>query len=353
MCIKPDCNIVLADAAEYDHTEKCTKKSDCKKRDRVLPKGVIIRLMKKSDWEGFKRFFSNISFIITTALVIHHLDCYPSCMAFAGGHELNHGNAFKTKWMNIVASFFVSTAFFEVSWHEKYNHKLHHIYTLDIDRDPELTSFYSRKELENLNFKSVPDSRYSWFKAFVDVLSYFQHRACRLISGAMGIMTDYTGTGYSMSSPQREEIDPTVVGDLQFRSVLQLSVYVLLSLTLGRTREGWKAMLFWWIIPCVVGYGPINYFRNAEHAGCDLVPNQLHNTRTVESNFLVRWLLWETNYHCEHHAYPGVPFYNLPKLHELLDPYIKHNDCKTFTAQQIAMLRRGGWIEQQNPCERR
>ncbi|KAL7554735.1 hypothetical protein ACHAWF_018562 [Thalassiosira exigua] len=44
--------------------------------------------------------------------------------------------------------------------------------------------------------------------AFVDVLSYFQHRACRLVSGAMGIMTDYTGTGYSMTSPRRDEIDP-------------------------------------------------------------------------------------------------------------------------------------------------
>merc|ERR1712232_313871 len=103
------------------------------------------------------------------------------CMAFAGGHELIHGSAFKTKWMNTLACFFVSTAFFEVSWNEKFNHKQHHIYTLDINRDPELTSFYSRKELENLKFKSVPASRYSYLKAFTNLLNYFQHRICRLI----------------------------------------------------------------------------------------------------------------------------------------------------------------------------
>jgi fatty acid desaturase len=382
MCTEPDRDQVVADAAERDWTDKSVKPSERKKRDRVLPDGVVLRLMKKSDWEGCKRFFSNVGFMLLTAYVIHKLDVYPAlrdatsfddlrsvlwsrkipafvplylfygfqmqCMAFAGGHELIHGSAFKTRWMNVAATFCVSTAFFEVSWHEKFNHKQHHIYTLDIDRDPELTSFYSRKELENLKFKSVPESRYSWLKAFVDVLSYFQHRACRLVSGAMGIMTDYTGTGYSMTSPRRDEIDPAVVRDLRFWSALQLSVYLLLSLTVGRTPEGRKAALFWWIAPCVLGYGPINYFRNAEHADCDLVPNQLHNTRTVESNFVARWLLWETNYHCEHHAYPAVPFYNLPKLHELLDPHIKHNDCKTFTAQQVAMLRGGGWIDKQN-----
>merc|ERR1719456_739407 len=99
-------------------------------------------------------------------------------MAFAGGHELLHGNGFKTKWMNTVATFFVSTTFFEVLWHEKMNHKLHHIWTLDIDNDPELTSFFSREELEGLKFKSMPQSRYSYVTQFLNVVSYFQHRIC-------------------------------------------------------------------------------------------------------------------------------------------------------------------------------
>ncbi|KAL9179863.1 hypothetical protein ACHAXT_007833 [Thalassiosira profunda] len=400
------------DVAERDWTDKSIKESERKKRDRILPDGVVLELMRKSDWEGCKRLFSNLSFLALTAYAIHRLDLFPAvrdahtfddvraillsdkmlvfvplyifygfqvsaanishtynatslltllryasnlfqmqCLAFAGGHELLHGGAFKTKWMNTVAAFFVSTAFFEVLWHEKFNHKQHHIYTLDVHKDPELTSFYSRKELDNLKFKSVPESRYGYLRAFVNVLSYFKHRLCRLVSSAMGVVTDYTGTGYSMTSPRREEISEKVRSEIQFWSALQLAVYAALFSTVGQAAEGWKAMLFWWIVPNIVGYGPINYCRNAEHADCDLSPNQLHNTRTVESSFWMReccWLLWETNFHAEHHAYPAVPFYNLPKLHELLDPHIKHNNCKTFRAQQLEMMKLGGWIDKQN-----
>ena len=88
-------------------------------------------------------------------------------MGFAGGHKLLHGGVFCmrwlntlcTRWLNTLATFFISTAFFEVLYHKRNNNKQHHKHTLDIDRDPELTSYYSREELESLKFKSAPGSR--------------------------------------------------------------------------------------------------------------------------------------------------------------------------------------------------
>ena len=220
--------VIVNDLAERDWTDKGINQAERKKSDRILSDGIVLQLMKKSDWEGCKRFLGNMGLMALTAYIIHKLDIFPSirdadsidqwqsllrsdkmlvsiplflfygfqmqCMAFAGGHELIHGSAFKTKWMNTLACFFVSTAFFEVSWHEKLNHKQHHIYTLDINRDPELTSFYSRKELENLKFKSVPASRYSYIKAFINLSNYFQHRICRLVSSSLGIVTDVRTT---------------------------------------------------------------------------------------------------------------------------------------------------------------
>ncbi|CAJ1954869.1 unnamed protein product [Cylindrotheca closterium] len=367
-------------SVDKDWTDKDMKPSERKTRDRILPNGVVLKLMKRSDWFGAKRFLSNMSFMALTAYAIYrtsiHSDFAESenlrqlwsvlsspkmfifaplyffygfqmqCMGFGGGHELLHGNAFKTKWVNTAVTFFVSTAFFEVLWHEKINHKQHHIYTLDIDRDPELTSFYSREELESLEFSSVPSSRYSYFKSFWDVFSYFHHRVCRLVSSSMGILTDYTGIGWSMKSPAREDFSHSVVAELQFFSLLQLGVYVAIFTTYGNNLENIMTLCFWWILPCVIGYAPINFFRNAEHAECDHVTNQLQNTRTVESNVVIRWLLWETNFHAEHHAYPMVPFFNLPVLHELLDSHIKHNEIKSFTAQNWQMIRAGGWIDQ-------
>lgn len=359
------------DWTDVNHAER-------KKRDRVLSDGVVLKLMKRSDWEGFKRLSTNIGLLLLTACTIHHLNVFPllsdvskwdqltpekllkfiplylfygfqmQCLAFAGGHELHHGNAFKTKWMSTLATFCVGTAFFEVLPHERIMHKQHHMYTLDINRDPELTSFFSRDELENLKFKSVPQSRFDYLSAFLNVFSYFQHRACRLFSSCLGIVTDYTGLGWSMQSPKQGDIDVAVVRDLQFWSLLQLSVYIVIFYTLGNSVEGIKSLVFWWIAPCILGYGPINFFRNAEHANCDLTPNQLLNTRTVESNRILRWLLWETNFHAEHHAYPMVPFFNLPVLHELLKDHIKHKECKTFVSQNWQMVKSDGWIDTQN-----
>lgn len=348
------------------------KHSDRKKRDRILADGVVMKLMKKSNYYGFKRLISNISLLFLTAYAIFKLGVFPlieaktitaqdwlifvplymlygfqmQCLAFAGGHELLHGNAFKTKWVNNLVSFCIGTAFFEVLRHERLMHKQHHTFTLNIDKDPELTSFYSRKELEDLNFKAVPRSRYSYIKQFIHVLSFIQHRAMRLLSSSLGIATDYTGIGWSMKT-RREDIEKNVLRDLQFWCLLQLTVYIVIFSSLGNTIGGLRSLVFWWIAPCILGYAPINFFRNAEHADCDFTNNQLHNTRTVESNCVFRWLLWETNFHAEHHTYPMVPFFNLPVLHEMMNDHIKHNEYKSFIGQNWQMIKPRGWIDEQ------
>jgi len=35
-------------------------------------------------------------------------------------------------------------------------------------------------------------------------------------------------------------------------------------------------------------------------------------------NRINRYLYWNMGYHLEHHMFPRVPYYNLPKLHALL-----------------------------------
>jgi Na+-transporting NADH:ubiquinone oxidoreductase subunit F len=44
------------------------------------------------------------------------------------------------------------------------------------------------------------------------------------------------------------------------------------------------------------------------------------NCRTVHMNFINRYFYWNMNYHVEHHMFPLVPYYHLPKLHELVKP---------------------------------
>lgn len=353
-----------------DWTE--VKHSERKKRDRILPDGVALKLMQKSDYQGFKRFTENVGILIGTAWciklssvidspqdksLVNFLTFLPlylfyafqfQCFAFAGQHEFLHGNAWKTKWINQWALFIVGTICFELGPHERLMHKQHHTFTNNIDKDPELTSFYTRAELEDPAFRNVASDRTTYFLQFLNVTRSLMYRVRKLIKSARGIPVDYTGKGWSMKT-ETYSPESGIMRDLQNAARAQLFNYIIIFALFGRSKAGLQALLFWWIVPVILSYPMINYFRNLEHADCEvsMESNCLKNTRTVESNFLIRQLLWNTNYHVEHHCYPMVPFFNLPKLHELMDPYIDHNETKHFTAQNWACVKPGGWIDQQ------
>ena len=59
-----------------------------------------------------------------------------------------------------------------------------------------------------------------------------------------------------------------------------------------------------------------------QHVGlAENVSDHRLNTRTVLMNPVSRFIYLNMNYHLEHHMFTMVPYYNLPKLHEL----IKHD----------------------------
>ena len=60
----------------------------------------------------------------------------------------------------------------------------------------------------------------------------------------------------------------------------------------------------------------------AEHGNCPLVENMLANSRTTLTNRVVRWIAWNMPYHAEHHAWPIVPFHQLPHLHDHLREHL-------------------------------
>jgi fatty acid desaturase len=78
-----------------------------------------------------------------------------------------------------------------------------------------------------------------------------------------------------------------------------------------------------WLIPgIVVGY--ISAVRAlAQHALTDPA-DPLLASRSVRSNAFVSFLLLNENYHLEHHLFPEVPSYNLPRLHTLLQTRLPH-----------------------------
>ena len=77
--------------------------------------------------------------------------------------------------------------------------------------------------------------------------------------------------------------------------------------------------LLWWI-PAFTYYSLIVRIRNiAEHSVTPGDTN-LNNTRTTKASLLTRYLLvpHHVNFHLEHHLFTNCPWYNLPKVHEML-----------------------------------
>jgi len=52
------------------------------------------------------------------------------------------------------------------------------------------------------------------------------------------------------------------------------------------------------------------------------VANMFENTRTTFTNRAGRFLAWNMPYHAEHHAYPAVPFYQLPQFHAMAQEHL-------------------------------
>ena len=78
---------------------------------------------------------------------------------------------------------------------------------------------------------------------------------------------------------------------------------------------------FFWIVPYLSTFFMFQYIRSvAEHYGELSYDHLLSSTRSVKPNLIERFFIapHQVGFHLEHHLYPGVPFYNLPKLHELL-----------------------------------
>jgi fatty acid desaturase len=99
-----------------------------------------------------------------------------------------------------------------------------------------------------------------------------------------------------------------------------------------------------WLYPVLV-LSLLNSMRFiAEHYGAPWNEGQMAGTRTVVSNPVNSFFWNNINWHIGHHVYPTVPWYNLQKLHALLEPQITASGApvdKSYLAVYWDALRRG------------
>jgi fatty acid desaturase len=91
--------------------------------------------------------------------------------------------------------------------------------------------------------------------------------------------------------------------------------------------DGLLVYLALWTLPLLTTLQPILRLRAiCEHGAVSDLTSPLTAARTNRTwghvgNWVGRFFLFphHVNYHLEHHLYPAVPHYNLPRLHRLLE----------------------------------
>lgn len=97
-------------------------------------------------------------------------------------------------------------------------------------------------------------------------------------------------------------------------------------------------MLLYWLIPYCTFTQVLFRIRGAiEHGNIPDPRDPYRQTRTYFLNSLSGFFFApkQVNYHLEHHLYPSIPFYNLPRMHAVLRERVypqEHGYCESFVA---------------------
>lgn len=172
------------------------------------------------------------------------------------------------------------------------NHLAHHRYT-NTEKDPDWVI-----KLGTLHF-TFPQS---WRYAVINLLGYL-----------VGI-SSYRDLKSLLTRLSDDE------GRSRTYKWLRLGYYLAFAAIFTVTGT-WTGFILYWLLPFFTFFLLFLYVRSvAEHFGSMDYETELGSSRTVLP------YLWEraffaphnVNYHLDHHLYPSVPFYNLPRLHAAL-----------------------------------
>ena len=206
-------------------------------------------------------------------------------------HEMGHKTAFKSKMLNEIVYQIASFVelFPPTQW--RWSHVRHHKDTLIVGRDPE---FVSQRP------PALKDILLNFF-----YLSIGKLNLKRMLLHSIGIL---------------DEEEKNYIPDRHYKKVVwEGRIWVLVFCFIIGLCLYYKSILpiLYVIGPTFYGFPFVFLIVITQHVGLnDDVLDYRLNTRTFYTNYFIRFLYSNMNYHLEHHMFPSVPYYNLPLLHE-------------------------------------
>ncbi|MBN9256536.1 fatty acid desaturase family protein [uncultured Mesorhizobium sp.] len=262
------------------------------------------RLTGKSNGPGLLQFSCHLgAIVILGTLIAARVPYWPVLMLpqgilivflFTLLHETVHRTAFETQWLNDAVARFCSLAIaLPADWF-RYFHFAHHRYTQDPENDPELA-----------------------FPKPETMRQYIVH-----VSGLPVWLGHFKTLWTNATGRCRDSyVPPKGLPKVRTEARAMIAFYAVVFLACLYFRS--TLLLYVWIVPAVLGQPFLRLYLLAEHGRCPFVANMLENTRTTFTNWFVRKLAWNMPFHAEHHAYPGVPFHQLPAFHVLIERHLK------------------------------
>jgi len=277
-----------------------------------IDRKLLTKLLERSNYEGWRHiiiyfltllclgYFCYVFWLTWYFLPIYLIYCTWWGGADAIWHECGHRTAFKSRKLN---DFFYHIGSFMNSFEAvrfKWSHSLHHNYTGSIDpHDFEVDGsiFWKPKKLLNFFIIFIPG---------IGLLNLNKSIQKEIFQHALGIKT---------------KVMKECIPDHKKQSCIFVSrVYVFLwiSITIFSMVINSALPIFLFLIPKF--FATLNIIWGlTQHIGLqDKVKDHRLSTRSIRLNPILSFIYWNMEYHIEHHMFPSVPSYNLPKLHEAI-----------------------------------
>lgn len=236
-------------------------------------------------------------------------------------HESGHGTAFRTRWLNDVGVWTGAVLMLQAPSFFREFHWEHHRSTQDRERDPEISA--------------LPDLLDDWPSNPLVYLFSASGQPLMVGKLLMTVACAVLPTGNPLWAERFPFLREERRSGVQWESRV---VVALLAATVAGGLlwvPGFAALLLAW----PVAHLALGFYLMPEHTGLPNEGSQLERARSVKSNALVRWAMWNMPLHAEHHAFPGIPFHAVPRLHEALRPALV-NLSPGYVAFHAEALRR-------------
>ena len=284
--------------------------------------GLLSELMQRNDFRGWLQTLSHLGYFILTgglayfaflnislsnwywtlpllllALFVH--GTMGPFMGLIAVHELMHRTVFKSKQLNA----FFQRIYAFISWSDylwyQGSHPLHHGATCHEAYDGEVLLAplaQTRIERKKLWFRLlILDPTATWQKLKL----VWRHANGHIHGRWYNHVLPETDSGVRRRHRNWARILLAGHGLLAATFIVTGHWFLIVVFTFGTFYCGWLGFL------CGI---PQHYGLNSD------VPDFRYNTRTFTCSWLPAFYYWNMQYHLEHHMFPAVPFYNLPRL---------------------------------------